>query len=144
LLEPLPIDEAGPDRSIGYDGRDFFSPEMAFGAPDADLTSHVQKVNALFAAKNKPGVGETDLIGSMAQLKVMIDIFHLYGIAVILDVVYNHAGPFSGDDNCLYFFDLRAPRVRRTRTTTTVYTLPTRVWPAVSRLPIGTRTFASS
>jgi 1,4-alpha-glucan branching enzyme len=108
-IEPLPIDEAGADRSIGYDGRDFFSPEMAFGAPDADLTSHVQKVNALFAAKNKPGVGETDLIGSMAQLKVMIDIFHLYGIAVILDVVYNHAGPFSGDDDCLYFFDLRAP-----------------------------------
>jgi 1,4-alpha-glucan branching enzyme len=45
----------------------------------------------------------------MAQLKVMIDMFHLHGIAVILDVVYNHAGPFNGDDECLYFFDLQAP-----------------------------------
>ena len=108
-IEPLPIDEAGADRSIGYDGRDFFSPEMAFGVPNADLTPYVAKVNALFAGKNKPGVSASELVGSMAQLKVMIDIFHLHGIAVILDVVYNHAGPFNGDDECLYFFDLQAP-----------------------------------
>jgi 1,4-alpha-glucan branching enzyme len=82
---------------------------MAFCVPNADLLSYVPKVNALFAAKNEPGVSETDLIGPMAQLKVMIDIFHLHGIAVILDVVYNHAGPFIGDDECLYFFDLQAP-----------------------------------
>jgi 1,4-alpha-glucan branching enzyme len=107
-IEPLPIDEAGADRSIGYDGRDFFSPEMAFGVPNADLMSYLPKVNALFAAKGKPGVGLNDLVGSMAQLKVMIDIFHLHDIAVILDVVYNHAGPFIRDDDCLYFFDLRA------------------------------------
>jgi len=107
-IEPLPIDEAGADNSIGYDGRDFFSPEMSFGVPSAALTPYREKVNALFAAKNKPGVNEHDLVGSMAQLKVMIDIFHLYGIAVILDVVYNHAGPFNSDDECLYFFDLQA------------------------------------
>jgi 1,4-alpha-glucan branching enzyme len=107
-IEPLPIDEAGADNSIGYDGRDFFSPEMSFSAPNAALGFYLQKVNALFTAKNKPGVIVTDLVGSMAQLKVMIDVFHLYGIAVILDVVYNHAGPFGGDDECLYFFDLRA------------------------------------
>jgi len=108
-IEPLPIDEAGADRSIGYDGRDFFSPEMSFGVPTAALEPYKQRVNALFAAKGKPGLHVEDLAGSMAQLKVMIDIFHLYGIAVILDVVYNHAGPFNGDDECLYFFDLQAP-----------------------------------
>jgi 1,4-alpha-glucan branching enzyme len=140
-IEPLPIDEAGADRSIGYDGRDFFSPEMAFGAPDADLTSHVQKVNALFAAKNKPGVGETDLIGSMAQLKVMIDIFHLYGSWMLFTTTRDRsAATTTASISSTY----GPPRVRRTRTTTTVYTLPTRVWPAVSRLPTGTRTFASS
>src|ERR1700745_2790701 len=69
--DPLPIDEAGADRSIGYDGRDFFSPEMAFGVSNADLMSYLPKVNALFAAKGKPGVGVNDLVGSMAQLKVM-------------------------------------------------------------------------
>jgi 1,4-alpha-glucan branching enzyme len=108
-IEPLPIDEAGADRSIGYDGRDFFSPEMSFGVPAAALEPYKQRVNALFAEKNKPGLHVEDLVGSMAQLKVMIDIFHLYGIAVILDVVYNHAGSFNGDDECLYFVDLQAP-----------------------------------
>jgi len=108
-IEPLPIDEAGADNSIGYDGRDFFSPEMQFGVSKADLAPYVQKVNTLFTAKNRPSIIEADLIGSMAQLKVMIDVFHLHGIVVILDVVYNHAGPFDGDDDCLYFFDLQAP-----------------------------------
>jgi 1,4-alpha-glucan branching enzyme len=107
-VEPLPIDEAGSDPSRGYDGRDFFSPEMVYGVPNADLDPYVVQVNALFAAKNAPGVTKADLLGSMAQLKVMVDVLHLYGIAVIFDVVYNHAGPFTGDDDSIYFFDLLA------------------------------------
>jgi 1,4-alpha-glucan branching enzyme len=35
----------------------------------------------------------------------VIDLFDLHGIAVIFDVVYNHAGGFDGDDYGLYFFD---------------------------------------
>ena len=108
-VEPLPIDEAGSDPSHGYDGRDYFSPEMVYGVPSAELEdTYVSKVNALFTAKGVPGVTKADLIGSMAQLKVMVDLFHLYGIAVIFDVVYNHAGSFEGDDDCIYFFDLLA------------------------------------
>lgn len=107
-VEPLPVDEAGSDPTIGYDGRDFFSPEMLYGVPAADLGPYLTKVNALFASKGMPGVIPDDLAGSMAQLKVMVDLFHLHGIAVIFDVVYNHAGPFCGDDDCLYFFDLLA------------------------------------
>ena len=34
----------------------------------------------------------------------MVDLCHVYGIAVILDVVYNHAGGEFGDES-LYFFD---------------------------------------
>jgi 1,4-alpha-glucan branching enzyme len=107
-VEPLPVDEAGSDPTIGYDGRDFFSPEMLYGVPVAALEPYLAKVNALFASKGVPGVTRDELAGSMAQLKVMVDLLHLHGIAVIFDVVYNHAGPFFGDDDCIYFFDLLA------------------------------------
>jgi 1,4-alpha-glucan branching enzyme len=40
----------------------------------------------------------------MNQLKALVDLCHLYGLAVILDVVYNHAGGDFGDQS-LYFFD---------------------------------------
>ena len=40
----------------------------------------------------------------MNQLKAFIDLCHLYGIAVIADVVYNHAGGGFGDQS-IYFFD---------------------------------------
>jgi 1,4-alpha-glucan branching enzyme len=43
--------------------------------------------------------------GQINQLKVMVDLFHIYGVAVIFDVVYNHAGGFDGDDYGLFFFD---------------------------------------
>ena len=40
---------------------------------------------------------------SFAQLKALIDIFPVDEIAVLLDVVYNHAG-VSLDDNSIDFF----------------------------------------
>src|SRR5262249_47115370 len=42
--------------------------------------------------------------GQGNQLKALVDICHLHGLAVILDVVYNHAGG-NFDDQSLYFFD---------------------------------------
>ena len=40
----------------------------------------------------------------MNQLKALIDLCHLHGLAVLLDVVYNHAGGDFGDES-IYFFD---------------------------------------
>ena len=40
----------------------------------------------------------------MNQLKALVDLCHIHGLAVILDVVYNHAGGDFGDQS-LYFFD---------------------------------------
>ena len=37
-------------------------------------------------------------------MKALVDVFHVYGIAVLLDVVYNHAGG-GFDDASIYFFD---------------------------------------
>src|SRR5262249_49429957 len=40
------------------------------------------------------------------QLKVVVELFHLHGIAVLLDVVYNHAGgQIKGQRESLWFFD---------------------------------------
>ena len=38
------------------------------------------------------------------QLRLVIDVLHVFGIAVLIDVVYNHAGGEFGDES-LYFFD---------------------------------------
>jgi 1,4-alpha-glucan branching enzyme len=40
----------------------------------------------------------------MNQLKALVDLCHLHGIAVLLDVVYNHAGGDFGDQS-IYFLD---------------------------------------
>jgi len=45
-----------------------------------------------------------DLRGPMNQLKALIDLCHLHDIAVIMDVVYNHAGGDFGDES-IYFLD---------------------------------------
>ncbi len=45
-----------------------------------------------------------DLQPGVNQLRCLVDIFHLTGIAVVFDIVYNHAGGDFGDES-LYFFD---------------------------------------
>ena len=55
-----------------------------------------------------------DISSAPGQLKALVDLCHVYGIAVVFDVVYNHAGGFSVmgqfDDNCLYYMDRVADR----------------------------------
>src|ERR1035437_11139771 len=40
----------------------------------------------------------------MNQLKALIDLCLIHGLAVVLDVVYNHAGGDFGDES-MFFFD---------------------------------------
>ena len=107
-IEPLPVTEYYGTKSEGYNGSDMFSPEMDYTVPPgADLDRYLAEANRLLKAKRpdaEPFTAE-HFEGQVNQLKVMVDLFHLYGIAVIFDVVYNHAGGFDGDDHGLYFFD---------------------------------------
>lgn len=103
-LQLLPIQEFQTTFSAGYNGTDYYSPEMDFATPDATLAAEVDAVNALLAAKGLATYRAEDLRGEMNQLKALIDLCHVHGLAVLLDVVYNHAGGEFGDES-LYFFD---------------------------------------
>lgn len=110
VLQPLPIDEMETDPSMGYDGADLFSPDFPYVVTGpAALRGYLANINGLFTAKGCPPLGLQDIAPGPAQLKVLIDLCHVYGIAVVLDVVYNHAGGFTVngqlDDNCIYYWD---------------------------------------
>jgi 1,4-alpha-glucan branching enzyme len=106
-IQLLPIQEFPYDNSLGYNNVDFFSPEMAYQVEGlAELTRYLGAVNALLAEKGMPPLTADQLLPGPNQLKVLIDLLHLNGIAVIFDLVYNHAGGGLGDQS-LYFFDRR-------------------------------------
>jgi 1,4-alpha-glucan branching enzyme len=110
VLQPLPVDEVETDPSLGYDGADYFSPDFPYVVTDSGaLAQYLATINGLLQAKNLSPLSLNDIVSGPAQLKAMVDLCHVYGIAVAFDVVYNHAGGFSPnnqpDDQCIYFFD---------------------------------------
>ena len=109
VLQPLPIDEQEANPSMGYGGADLFSPDFPYVAAAADLPGYLATINGLLAARQLAPLRLEDLRSGPAQLKAMVDLCHVYGIAVVFDVVYNHAGGFTVngqlDDNCIYYFD---------------------------------------
>jgi len=109
VLQPLPIDELETDPSMGYNGADYFSPDFPYVVSgQAALSGYLATINRLLAAKGFSALALEDITPGPAQLKALVDLCHLYGIAVVFDVVYNHAGGFSGDDQSLYFWDRAA------------------------------------
>jgi 1,4-alpha-glucan branching enzyme len=120
-IEPLPVTEAANYPSLGYNGTDLYSPEQEYGIPDgAALAQYFTTVNALLAQRGQaPYPSTASLSGSANQLRAMVDLCHVYGIAVIFDVVYGHAGggfddaslafmdrqPYNNWNNSLYFTD---------------------------------------
>jgi 1,4-alpha-glucan branching enzyme len=113
VLQPLPVDEQEANPNMGYGGADLFSPDFPYIAVE-DLPFYLAKLNELYAAKQKSAITVADIQSGPGQLKALVDLCHLSGIAVVFDVVYNHAGGFSVngqfDDNCLYYMDRRTNR----------------------------------
>src|SRR5580700_5389515 len=106
VLQPLPIDEMETDPSMGYNGADYFSPDFPYVVSgQAALSGYLTTINRLLAAKGFSALALSDITPGPAQLKALVDLCHLYGIAVAFDVVYNHAGGFQGDDESIYFWD---------------------------------------
>ncbi|HWP93527.1 MAG TPA: alpha-amylase family glycosyl hydrolase [Thermodesulfobacteriota bacterium] len=106
-VQLMPIVEFQTMFSMGYNGTDYFSPEMDYGVDDEEeLGQYLTFVNDLLSRKGKETLSLDHARGSMNQLKILVDLCHVYGLAVILDVVYNHAGGDFGDES-IYFFDRR-------------------------------------
>lgn len=110
VLQPLPVDEQEQNPSIGYGGADLFSPDFPYVAPKGTLPGYLDAINAMLVAKGRQPIADDVLTPAPNQVKVLVDLCHIHGIAVVFDVVYNHAGGFSltggaPDDNCLYYGD---------------------------------------
>ena len=119
VIMPLPFVEFQGENSLGYNGTDLFSPEMDYAVDPAELGPYLSNVNRLLAQKHCPPLAAGHLTGQINQLKTLIDLCHLYGIAVIADVVYNHAGG-NFDDQSIHFFDRPASSDNRD----SIYFLP--------------------
>lgn len=109
-IQPLPIVEFPTMFSFGYNGVDYFSPETDYGISDEELlTTYLKRINALLVSKNdnhKP-YELADITGTVNQFRMMVDMCHVFDMAMLLDVVYNHAGGDFGDGS-MYFFDRQA------------------------------------
>ncbi len=106
-IMPLPFGEFQGENSKGYNGTDLFSPEMDYAVDLAELAPYLDTVNHLLAQKLCPPLTIDHLTGQINQLKTLIDLCHLYRIAVIADVVYNHAGG-GFDKQSIHFLDFPA------------------------------------
>jgi len=106
-VELLPIQEFETQFSLGYNGSDLYSPEDQYGEfALPKLKNYFDHINLLLNQAGQPGYANTEVISKADdQLRVLVDLCHIYGIAVLFDVVYNHAGG-DFDENSLYFFDL--------------------------------------
>lgn len=113
-LQLMPIQEFDGNFGLGYAGTDYYSPEMAFGVADAALPAYRVRLNALLAQKGQAPYTFDEIRGEMNQLKALVDLCHVYGLAVILDVVYNHAGG-NLDEESIYFFDRQTGRAEGRR-----------------------------
>ncbi len=107
-VQPLPFVEFQGEWSLGYNGTDLFSPEMDYCVGPDGLEAALAKVNALLAGKGAAPLTAGQLTGQVNQLKAFVDVCHLYGIAVVADVVYNHAGGHL-DAQSIDWFDFPAP-----------------------------------
>jgi 1,4-alpha-glucan branching enzyme len=108
-VELLPIQEFPTTFSMGYNGTDLYSPENEYAEDEDDrLQRYFELTNAVLRQAGQPPYANADVLrGSDDQLRALIDVCHAHGIAVIFDVVYNHAGG-GFDDHSICFFD-RAP-----------------------------------
>ncbi|HEY6562476.1 MAG TPA: alpha amylase C-terminal domain-containing protein [Polyangiaceae bacterium] len=108
-VQLLPIQEYDREFGLGYANLDFYSPEMTLQVEDPiELERHCRFVNGLLQERGAATLSLSDLAPGPNQLKCFIDLCHLHGIAVIFDLVYNHAGGGFSDRD-LHFYDRQPP-----------------------------------
>ncbi|HEY3059740.1 MAG TPA: hypothetical protein VGL99_12275 [Chloroflexota bacterium] len=120
-IQLTPITEYDQEYGRGYAGLDFFSPEMTYQVEDASrLARHLRIANDLLIKRGQPPLSINDIEAGPNQLKCLVDLCHVYGMAVIFDIVYNHAGgggqlngrakALSSNSSCRNDADMCVPR----------------------------------
>ncbi len=106
-IEPMPVQEFQTEFSLGYNGTDYYSPENEYGeADETKLQGYFDNVNTVLRQAGQSAYSGLDVLrGADRQLRAMVDVCHVYGIAVIFDVVYNHAGGGFDENSGLWFLD---------------------------------------
>ena len=103
-IQLLPIQEFETAFSMGYNGVDYFSPEGAYAVAPEQLGWRLARINRMLERFGKQPLTACELAHCTNQLKCLVDLCHLHGIAVIFDLVYNHAGG-GFDDRSIWFYD---------------------------------------
>ncbi|EEF62302.1 alpha-amylase family glycosyl hydrolase [Pedosphaera parvula] len=105
-IELMPVQEYPSIFSLGYNGTDYYSPENDYGeADESQLQGYFNSVNQVLQQRGQAGYTGIDILrGPDNQLRALIDVCHVYEIAVVLDVVFNHAGG-GFDANSMWFED---------------------------------------
>jgi len=103
-IQLLPVQEFETPLSMGYNGVDYFSPETEYLVAREELGWRLADINRMLASFGKPPLTSPELCEGVDQLKCLVDLSHLHGIAVIFDLVYNHAGG-GFDDHSIWFYD---------------------------------------
>ena len=110
VVQLLPVNEFETHNSEGYNGSDYFAPEFRYGVADPTTpVDYLSIANGMLAPHGFPPLRAEQVAGPYDQLKLLVDLCHLNGIAVHFDVVYNHAGDFTGDDEGIFFWDRQPP-----------------------------------
>ena len=86
--------EFAGEWSLGYNGTDFFSPEMDYVRRPRPTWRRTWSASTTCSPKQGGRAADAagTSTGQVNQLKAFIDVCHAYGLAVLVDVVYNHAG----------------------------------------------------
>ncbi|HUO97237.1 MAG TPA: alpha amylase C-terminal domain-containing protein [Rhizomicrobium sp.] len=106
-VQLMPIQEFATPTSLGYNGLDLYSPEMDYEVADeTELARYLAKANGFLVRAGRPPLTLDQIRCGPDQLRCVIDILHLNGIAVLFDLVFNHAGG-GFDDRSMWFFDLQ-------------------------------------
>ncbi|HEX3875341.1 MAG TPA: alpha amylase C-terminal domain-containing protein [Bryobacteraceae bacterium] len=106
-IEPLPIQEFPTQSSLGYNGTDYFSPENEYAeTADGKLNDYFDSINSILRQAEQSAYASVDVLRDPdSQLRALIDVCHVYGIAVLFDVVYNHAGGGFDENSPLWYTD---------------------------------------
>jgi 1,4-alpha-glucan branching enzyme len=106
-IQPLPLIAFEMPFSLGYNPTDLYAMEEDYAVPAEELDAYVDKVNDLLRACGVETLTREQLGSHVNQLKAFVDVCHLHGLAVIPDVVYNHAGG-NFDRESIDYFDFPA------------------------------------